>query len=160
MKNIMLALSCFLLCGTVLWAAPNREDVKKLLEGYEWQIDPVQFGELGADTDLVLMEIITDPAPMLNYYRFRALEALRLFPNDRVATFLEKYLGNESDTSRVYRAFDSYTRNFSKSRPQTVQKIAEKLLVNSKPDLRIAAVEALKKIKSADALKLVEKQLE
>ena len=60
-------------------AAPDKDKVMELLEGRHWKLDVESFQLLGDDTDKVLIEIGGDKS-LINYLRFRALDALSLFP--------------------------------------------------------------------------------
>ena len=140
-------------------APPPRDEVMHLLEGYEWTIVPEKFKNL-EDVDLTLMEIVKDPKPMLNYYRLRALEVLRLFPKPRVADFLDVYLSQEKGTSRLRRALDSFSINFASTQPERVQKVAARFLKHPKPNIRIAAISTLRKIGTPEALRLLNTHLE
>ena len=60
----------------------------ELLEGRHWSLDAEEFQSLGEGTDRLLIEISADKS-MINYLRFRALEALSLFPSENTAVLLE-----------------------------------------------------------------------
>ncbi|MGK5092017.1 hypothetical protein WDW89_08385 [Deltaproteobacteria bacterium TL4] len=152
-KNRILLL-CWLLISINLWvqtafAAPTKQEVQALLLGYEWQLNPELFKNLGPDTDLVLMEIINDPQPTLNYIINRALITLRLYQNERVAQFLEAYIEKGVPSSTVRRAIDSFARAFKDAEPQRVQKSAERLLTHSDPHTQIAAARILKSLNTS-----------
>lgn len=160
-RNILLI---FLLCGVIGHSTygepPSQKEVKSLLEGYEWRIDVAKFNALGDDVDLTLIEIVEEPSPMLNFYRLRALEVLRFYPKPRVAEFLENYVQTQNNSARVARAFNSFAKNFSEVAPERVQRMATHLLKHENPRLRISAVKALRKIKTDNARKMIQAQLE
>jgi len=79
---------CWNLTGTAV-AAPEMSEVMELLEGRHWKLDAVAFQSLGDDTDSVLIEIAGDTAA-INYLRFRALEALSLFPSEKLPETLHR----------------------------------------------------------------------
>ncbi|SUZ93212.1 uncharacterized protein METZ01_LOCUS46066, partial [marine metagenome] len=79
---------CWNCTGTAI-AAPEKSEVMKLLEGRHWKLDTVAFQSMEDDTDSVLIKIAGDTA-IINYLRFRALEALSLFPSQKTAVFLEQ----------------------------------------------------------------------
>ena len=70
-------------------AAPDKAQVMELLEGRHWILDSKSFQLLGERTDSVLIEIAGDSS-LINYLRFRALEALSLYPTENTAKFLEE----------------------------------------------------------------------
>ena len=60
-------------------AAPDKAQVMALLEGRHWKLDVESCQLLGDDTDKVLIEIGGDTS-LINYLRFRAINALSIFP--------------------------------------------------------------------------------
>ncbi|MBF0278939.1 MAG: HEAT repeat domain-containing protein [SAR324 cluster bacterium] len=130
--------------------AQNAEQIMPLLKGYEWKLQPEQFQNLGEDTDLVLMEIAADTS-LMNAFRFRALEALKLFEKDRVADFLETYLEQNQSSSHLRRAFEAFSKGFSGTQPDRVQQVARKLLLHSNPHVRISAARTLRTLDTSSA---------
>ena len=60
-------------------AAPEKAQVMELLEGRHWSLDAEEFHSLGEGTDRLMIEISADKS-LINYLRFRAMEAVSLFP--------------------------------------------------------------------------------
>lgn len=145
-----------LLCASMAWGQPSVEQVKEYLEGYEWKLQPSLMLKLGADTDLTLMQILEDPASIPNYYHFRALEALRLFKNERVAIFLEGYIIKENDTSKTRRAYNSYFVAFSDSKPAKVESLAALLMQGDDPALRLNVAQSLQRLKSKNSKRMLQ----
>ena len=143
--SISVLFSLSLLIALPAFAQVDTTRVRMYLEGYEWTLNPERFEKLGEGVDQALMEIITDPKPVPNYYRFRALEALRLYNNEEVASFLENYIdGNLEQASHVRRAFESLARGFSATQPARVQRSARKLVENGDPHVRLTAARTLR----------------
>ena len=86
---------CVLFCNMtgILIAAPEKVQVMELLEGRHWSLNAEKFHSLGEGTDKVLIEISADKS-LINYLRFRAMEALSLFPSENTAVFLESAVDN------------------------------------------------------------------
>jgi len=133
-----------------LVSAQDTQQLLPLLKGYEWKLQPQLFQNLGEDADLALMEIASDTA-LMNAYRFRALEALKLFEKERVARFLENYMEQNQNASLLRRAFEALSSGFSNSQPERVQQAAQKLLGNSNPYVRISAVRALRQLDTSNS---------
>lgn len=145
----------FILVATMLiphtvYAQVDAKQMLNLLKGYEWKLQAERFEQLGDNADLVLMEIAADNT-LMNAYRFRALEALKLFPKERVAVFLENYIEQSQSTSRLRRAFEAFSNGFSETQPDRVQQVARKLLNNSNAHVRISAARALRKLDTSSA---------
>jgi len=83
MKNLFIICILFWNLTGITVAAPDKAQVMELLEGRHWKLDVESFQLLGDDTDKVLIEIAEDKS-LINYLRFRALEALSLFPTEIV----------------------------------------------------------------------------
>ena len=88
MKYVFIICALFGYLTGIAVAAPEKSQVMELLEGRHWSLDAEVFQLLGERTDRVLIEIAEDKS-LINYLRFRALEALSLFPTENAATFLE-----------------------------------------------------------------------
>lgn len=138
---------CWNLTGTAV-AAPEISEVMELLEGRHWKLDAVAFQSLGDDTDSVLIEIAGDTAS-INYLRFRALEALSLFPSENTAVFLEQ-TADKSFAALARRGFEALKIGFSKTEPDRVKKLAERLLKHRNAQVRISAARA---VRSLDAVR-------
>ena len=98
----------------------------ELLEGRHWILDAEIFQRLGEGTDRVLIEISEDKL-LINYLRFRALEALSLFSTENVATFLES-TADKSFAPIARRGFEALKRGFAKTETERVKQLANHLL--------------------------------
>ena len=94
-------------------ASPEKSKVMKLLEGRHWKLEDKSFKSLGDDTDILLIEIAGDKA-LINYLRFRAMEALSLFPTEKTAVFLE-HTADKSFAALARRGFEALKIGFSKT---------------------------------------------
>ena len=119
------------------FAGPNQDQVLKMLEGRHWKLDIRAFNKLGDDTDAILIEIAKNDS-LMNVIRFRALEVLSLFPSEKTATFLED-TALKAFTPMARRGFQAMKRNFSKSKPERVKRLASKLLKHRNANIRISA---------------------
>ena len=137
---------CWILTGSAI-AVPEKSEVMKLLEGRHWKIDAVAFQSLGDDTDSVLIKIAEDTA-IINYLRFRALEALSLFPSEKTGVFLEQTAG-KSFAALARRGFEALNNGFSKTEPERVKKLAESLLLHRNAQVRISAARAVRSLDAA-----------
>lgn len=137
---------CWNWTGTAI-AAPEKSEVMKLLEGRHWKIDAVAFQSLGDDTDSVLIKIAEDSA-IINYLRFRALEALSLFPSEKTGVFLEQ-TADKSFAALARRGFEALKNGFSKTEPERVKKLAERLLHHRNAQVRISAARAVRSLDAA-----------
>ena len=93
MKYVYIICVLFWNITGILVAAPEKAQVMELLEGRHWSLDAEEFHSLGEGTDRLLIEISADKS-LINYLRFRALEALSLFPSENTAVFLESAADN------------------------------------------------------------------
>jgi hypothetical protein len=125
-------------------AAPEKTEIIKLLEGRHWKLDAEAFKSLGDDTDSVLIEIAGD-TELINYLRFRALEALVLFPTEKTAVFLE-LVADKSFVALARRGFEALKNGFSKTEPDRVKKLAERLLQHRNTQVRISAARAVRSL--------------
>ena len=137
---------CWIWTGIAI-AAPEKSEVMKLLEGRHWKIDAVAFQSLGDDTDSVLIKIAEDTA-IINYLRFRALEALSLFPSEKTGVFLEQ-TADKSFAALARRGFEALKNGFSKTEPERVKKLAERLLHHRNAQVRISAARAVRSLDAA-----------
>ena len=137
---------CWNLTGTAV-AAPEMSEVIELLEGRHWKLDTVAFQSLGDDTDSVLIKIAEDTAT-INYLRFRALEALSLFPSEKTGDFLEQTAG-KSFAALARRGFEALKNGFSKTEPERVKKLAKRLLLHRNAQVRISAARAVRSLDAA-----------
>ena len=125
-------------------AASEKAQVMELLEGRHWKLDAEAFQSLGDYTESVLIDIAGDTA-LINYLRFRSLEALSLFPSEKTAVFLEQ-TADKSFASLARRGFEALNNGFSKTEPERVIKIAERLLQHSNVQVRISAARAVRSL--------------
>ena len=125
-------------------AAPDKAQVMELLEGRHWELDVEAFQLLGDDTDKVLIEIGGDTS-LINYLRFRAINALSLFPTDNTASFLELY-AEKSFAPLARRGFEALKNGFYKTQPQRVKRLAARLLKHPKTQVRISAARFIRSI--------------
>ncbi len=132
-------------------AAVEKEQVRKMLRGYEWKLKPESFTQFGEGVDEALMAIVSDPEAMPAYFRQRALVALRLYGNDVVADFLESVATSPTGKFLARRAFESFASAFAASRPARVEALAASLLNRGDPHLRVAAARALRTLGTATA---------
>ena len=121
-----------------------KKKVFSLLQGRHWSLNVESFINLGEGTDVILIDIAGD-TKTINYLRFRALEALSLFPTEDTATFLEETI-ETSFTPLARRGFEAYHKGFRKTKPQRVKKIALLLLKHPKENIRISAARAIRSI--------------
>lgn len=137
---------------------PARGSVLALLRGYEWSLDPGPFQRLGPQAEETLMAIAENQR-LPNRLRFRAVNALRLFPTDRTADFLEGIVTGLPRPAFQRRALDSFAAAFSNSRPERVERISETLLNHADPHLRIKAARTLKPLSAPSARSALERYL-
>ena len=125
-------------------AAPDKAQVMELLEGRHWKLDAEVFQRLGEGTDRVLIEIAEDKL-LINYLRFRALEALSLFPTENAATFLETTAKIEF-APLARRGFEALKRGFAKTQPERVKQLANHLLKHNNAQVRISAARFIRSV--------------
>lgn len=127
-RSSLLTLALAITSSSCILQAQSRVDVKPLLEGYEWTLEPEPFVCNGDGMDVALREMASNET-VLNYYRLRALTALSLFPNPETATYLEQVISDgASHPSRVQRALDAYARAFADEQPERVMEVARAAL--------------------------------
>ena len=143
-KLSWLLLGLLLLTSSSVKAVPEKEQVLRLLEGRHWELREGVFQRLGSGTDQVLREIADDQG-LINYLRFRALEALSLYDNEATARHLER-LGKSPDPSFAQRGFSALSRGFSKTQPERVRKAGISLLTNPDAHVRIEAARAIRSL--------------
>jgi hypothetical protein len=134
---------CWNLTGIAV-SAPQKTDIIGLLEGRHWKMDAEAFKSLGDDTNSLLIEIAADRAS-INYLRFRALEALSLFPSEITAVFLEQ-TADKSFAALARRGFETLKNSFSKTEPERVKKLAKRLLQHPNAQVRISAARAVRSL--------------
>ena len=125
-------------------AAPDKAKVMELLEGRHWKLNVESFQLLGDDTDKVLIEIGGDTS-LINYLRFRALNALSLFPTENTASFLELY-AEKSFAPLARRGFEALKKGFYKTQPQRVKRLAVRLLKHHNAQVRISAARFMRSV--------------
>jgi hypothetical protein len=135
-------LGMLMLLATTGWAVPSRNHVLGLLEGRHWQLNAAAFRKLGPGTETVLQELADDPT-LINYLRFRTLEALTAFPEDETADFLEDF-SQRTEPALARRGVEALSRGFGQTHPQHVQRTAAALSRHPNPQVRLSAGRALK----------------
>ena len=146
MKYVFIICALFSYLSGIAVAAPEKSLVMELLEGRHWSLDTEVFQSLGDGTDKVLVEIAEDKS-LINYLRFRALEAMSLFPTENTATFLEN-IARKTFAPLARRGFEALKRSFSKTQPERVKQLANHLLKHNNAQVRISAARI---IRSMDA---------
>lgn len=152
-RLLLISLSmCFFALSAGLHAQTQIGAVKSLLEGYEWELVPERFICAGKGVDVALREIASDET-LLNYYRQRALAALRLFPNAENASYLEQVISSSaSHPSQVQRALYAYAKGFAGKQPERVTEVARNALVlNTDYQTRTAAAATLATLRTSGA---------
>ncbi len=142
MKYVFIICTLFSYLTGIAVAAPNKAQVMELLEGRHWSLDAEVFQRLGEGTDRVLIEIAEDKS-LINYMRFRALEALSLFPTENAATFLETTAKKEF-APLARRGFEALERSFAKTQPERVKQLANHLLKHNNAQVRISAARVIR----------------
>ena len=142
MKYLFIFSVLFLNLNGITVASPDKAQVMQMLEGRHWKLDAEAFQSLGDDTNSVLIEIAGDTAS-INYLRFRALEALSLFPSEITAVFLEQ-TADKSFAALARRGFETLKNSFSKTEPERVKKLAKRLLQHRNAQVRISAARAVR----------------
>ncbi|MBF0424019.1 MAG: hypothetical protein HQL73_13620 [Magnetococcales bacterium] len=138
-------LTLLAVANNVALAAPALDRVMSLLQGYEWRDRSEGFLALGEDTDQVLMDIAANPQ-WHAVIRFRALGALRYFPNDKVARFLESFIAQDLTSDYLRRSLDAFAAAFGQDQPARVAQLAEPLLQHQDPQIRVRAAQTLEKL--------------
>ena len=144
MKYLFIICILFWNLTVITVAAPDNAQVMKLLEGRHWKLDVESFQLLGNDTDKVLIQIGGDTS-LINYIRFRALDALSLFPSENTASFLELY-AKKSFAPLARRGFEALKNGFYKTQPQRVKRLAARLLKHPKTQVRISAARFMRSV--------------
>ncbi len=148
---LILSLFCFSLSSS-LNAQLRAQDVKPLLEGYEWQLAPEPFICMGKGVDAALRAVASDET-LPYYYRQRALTALSLFPNRDTANYLQQVISDSaSHPSHVQRALYAYANAYAGKQPGRVTEVARNALALSSDDqIRFAAAETLARLRTTGA---------
>ena len=144
MKYVFIICALFWNITGTLVAAPEKAQVMELLEGRHWSLDAEEFHSLGEGTDRLLIEISADKS-LINYLRFRALEALSLFPSENAAVFLESTADN-SFAPLARRGFEALRRGFFKTQPKRVKNAAARLLKHRNAQVRISAARFMRSV--------------
>ncbi len=148
---LILGLVCFPLSSS-LNAQLRAQDVKPLLEGYEWQLAPEPFICMGKGVDAALRAVASDET-LPYYYRQRALTALSLFPNRDTANYLQQVISDSaSHPSHVQRALSAYAEAYAGKQPGRVTEVARNALALSSDDqIKSAAAETLARLRTTGA---------
>ncbi len=144
MKYVFIICALFSYLTGIAVAAPDKAQVMELLEGRHWKLDVESFQLLGDDTDKVLIEIGGDTS-LINYLRFRALNALSLFPTENTATFLET-TAKIKFAPLARRGFEALKRGFAKTQPERVKQLANHLLKHNNAQVRISAARFIRSV--------------
>ena len=112
LKYIYIILIYFYNSTSTPFAQPEKQLVFAMLEGRHWILNTDEFLELEEGTDQVLIDIARD-TKIINYIRFRALEALALYPTENTADFLEITAENNISTI-ARRGFEAFRRGFKR----------------------------------------------
>ena len=144
MKYLLIICALFSYLIGIAVSAPKKSSVMELLEGRHWILDADVIQSMGDGTDVVLIEIAEDKS-LINYLRFRALEALSLFPTEKSALFLENVAKNEFATL-ARRGFEALDRSFAKTQPDRVKQLAEHLLSHNNAQVRISAARFIRSV--------------
>jgi hypothetical protein len=148
---LILGLVCFPLSSS-LNAQLRAQDVKPLLEGYEWRLAPEPFICMGKGVDAALRAVASDET-LPYYYRQRALTTLSLFPNRDTANYLEQVISDSaSHPSHVQRALFAYANAYAGKQPGRVTEVARNALtLSSDHQIRFAAAETLARLRTTGA---------
>ncbi len=148
---LILSLFCFPLSGS-LHAQLRAQDVKPLLQGYEWRLAPEPFICMGKGVDAALRAVASDET-LPYYYRQRALTALSLFPNRHTANYLEQVISDSaSHPSHVQRALSAYAKAYAGKQPGRVTEVARNALtLSSDHQIKSAAAETLARLRTTGA---------
>ncbi|MBF0624774.1 MAG: hypothetical protein HQL82_08190 [Magnetococcales bacterium] len=128
--------------------AQSNAALLSLLEGRDWALREADFKALGNTTDQDLIALAEDTTQP-NYLRFRAIQALRLFPTGRSADWLERILTASPDQALVRRALDSYGAAFASSRTAQMERMAGDLLAHPDAQVRIGAARLMRGLNTA-----------
>ncbi len=144
MKYVIIICALIWNSSVIAVAAPETVRVMELLEGRHWSLDAEAFQRLGEGTDKILIEIAEDKS-LINYLRFRALEALSLYATENTATFFET-TAKKNFAPLARRGFEALKRGFSKTHPERVKKLANHLLKHKNAQIRISAARFIRTI--------------
>ena len=144
LKYVYIIFIYFCTFTSTSFAQPEKQKVLAMLEGRHWILNKVKFLELEEGADEVLIVIARD-TKIINYLRFRALEALALYPTEKTADFLEDAAENNI-TTIARRGFEAFRRGFEKIKPKRVKKLANRLLKHHNANMRISAARTLRLI--------------
>jgi len=127
-----------------------------MLEGRHWILNTDKFLELEEGTDEVLIDIAKN-TKIINYLRFRALEALALYPTEKAADFLEN-TAEVAISSLARRGFEAFRRGFEKIKPKRVKRLATRLLKHHNAYMRISAARTLRSMDSSEFKKFLKSE--
>jgi len=146
---------CIYFCNftDISLAQPEKKKVLGMLEGRHWVLNTNEFLKLEEGTDDILIDIAGDTT-LINYLRFRALEALALYPTEKTADFLEMTIENKI-SSFARRGFETFRRGFKKIKPKRVKKLAIRLLKHQNANIRISAARTLHSMDPSEFKKFI-----
>ncbi len=135
---------CFYYCyfSDISLANPKKDKVLTMLEGRHWNLNTEKFLGLGGGIDIVLIDIAGD-TKIINYLRFRALEALSLYPTEKTALFLEATAENNI-SAFARRGFKAFKIGFEKIKPKRLKRLATRLLKHHNANVRISAARTIR----------------
>ena len=142
LKYIFIIIIYFYNFTHILFANPEKGKIISLLEGRHWILNTDKFLKLGDGVEEVLIDIAGD-TKKINYLRFRALEALALFPTEKTANFLES-TAEKTFPGLAKRGFEAFRSGFYKIKPKRLKRLATRLLKNSNPNIRISAARTIR----------------
>ena len=149
---------CFYFCNftDISLAQPEKKKILAMLEGRHWVLNTDKFLDLEKGTDEVLIDIAKN-TKIINYLRFRALEALALYPTEKTADFLEN-IAEEAISSLARRGFEAFRRGFEKIKPKRVKLLATRLLKHRNPNMRISAARTLRSMDPSKFKKIIKSE--
>ena len=140
----------------IILAQLEKKTVMSILDGRHWSLNKKQFIELGEETENILINIAGD-IKIINYLRFRAIEALVLFPSEKTSKFLEK-TAERSFSPLARRSFKVFSRAFAKKNPERVRKLSLRLLKHPKAAIRISAARYIRTIDESTFKKFIKSE--
>jgi len=129
----------------VAQSQPGRQEVLRLLEGYEWRLNSAHFEHLGPLTYRTLIEIIGDEAS-LSYVQGRAFAGLTLFNNDEVWQFLLTRLATSTGDSVRRRALETICELFSETKSEQLASLLPPYLQSDDVHLRTKVARCLTRV--------------
>jgi hypothetical protein len=144
MKRALFLIFFVFACETSASKQPSRDRVKPLISAYEGGPNEVGLSALEGDVSLTLREIAQDPEEN-RFHRARAFDALVLYPEPEVFTFLTEQLKDPKklDIFLLPSAIRTLSEAFSDTHPEEVSALLTPLLALESPVLRESAARQL-----------------